>query len=80
MDTFILILTALGFISIVLEDLTHINKAKTTLFFGSLIWLLYYVEHAATAAEVDIKLNENLLEVASLWLFFNVCHDLRRLP
>jgi Na+/H+ antiporter NhaD/arsenite permease-like protein len=69
MDTFILVLTALGFISIVLEDLTHINKAKTTLFFGSLVWLLYYIEHATTAGEVDVKLNENLLEIASLWLF-----------
>lgn len=69
MDLLLLTLTILGFVSIVVEDLTHINKAKTTLFFGSLIWLLYYVKDAANAAEITLRLNENLLEIASLWLF-----------
>ncbi len=69
MDMLLLTLTILGFVSIVVEDLTHINKAKTTLFFGSLIWLLYYVKHASAAAYITLKLNENLLEIASLWLF-----------
>ncbi|MEZ5537490.1 MAG: sodium:proton antiporter NhaD [Thiolinea sp.] len=69
MNTLLLILIALGFISIVIEDITHVNKAKTTLFFGSLVWLLYFVQHAPDNAETQFALNENLLEIASLWLF-----------
>ena len=38
MSTVLLILVALGFLSIVVEDMVHIDKAKTTLFFGSLAW------------------------------------------
>ncbi|WP_343809894.1 sodium:proton antiporter NhaD [Cocleimonas flava] len=69
MDTLLLVFIALGFISIVIEDLTHINKAKTTLFFGSLVWLLYFVAHDPDIEEARHALDENLLEIASLWLF-----------
>ncbi len=41
MTTILLILVALGFLSIVVEDIVHIDKAKTTLFFGSFAWLLF---------------------------------------
>ncbi|MEZ5448714.1 MAG: SLC13 family permease [Thiolinea sp.] len=69
MNTLLILLIVLGFVSIVVEDLTHINKAKTTLFFGSLVWLLYYAWNANAAAYIELKFNENLLEIASLWLF-----------
>ena len=69
MNTLLLILIGLGFLSIVIEDLTHINKAKTTLFFGSLVWLLYFVGQAPHTEEIHHALNENLLEIATLWLF-----------
>ena len=43
MTTVLLILVALGFLSIVVEDIVHIDKAKTTLFFGSFAWLLFFI-------------------------------------
>lgn len=71
MTTFLLILVALGFISIVIEDLVHIDKAKTTLFFGSLVWLLYFIVPPEGTGHLQMQhsLNENLLEIATLWLF-----------
>lgn len=70
MTVVLLILIALGFISIVLEDITHIDKAKTTLFFGSLVWILHFANISQeNSAEVMHSLNENLLDIATLWLF-----------
>jgi len=57
---------------IIIEDLIHINKAKTTLFFGTLCWLLAYIfpiSDTANSSVVTERLNENLLEIATLWLF-----------
>ena len=71
MSTVLLILVALGFLSIVVEDMVHIDKAKTTLFFGSLAWLLYFIAPPAHLSH-DIlmeRLDENLLDIATLWLF-----------
>ena len=67
----ILALVIISFIMIITEDLIHINKAKTTLFFGTLCWLLAYIFpiHNNSAAETTVQLNENLLEIATLWLF-----------
>ncbi|WP_144395033.1 sodium:proton antiporter NhaD [Pleionea sediminis] len=71
MSYVILTLIVLGFLSIVVEDIVHINKAKTTLFFGSLVWLLYYVAlpHGHDVNTASEALNENLLDIATLWLF-----------
>jgi len=67
----LLILVGLGFLSIVVEDLVHIDKAKTTLFFGSLVWILFYIHppHELSVEQVQHALNENLLDIATLWLF-----------
>jgi Na+/H+ antiporter NhaD/arsenite permease-like protein len=64
-------LAALAFLLIVLEDVVHINKAKTTLFLGTLAWILLFLfpQHGADTAMVQQKLDENVLEIASLWLF-----------
>ncbi|MZR63375.1 sodium:proton antiporter NhaD [Alcanivorax sp. DP30] len=71
MTTVLLILVALGFVSIVIEDIVHIDKAKTTLFFGSFAWLLFFIAPPAhlSHAELMERLNENLLDIATLWLF-----------
>ncbi|MGB2246901.1 MAG: sodium:proton antiporter NhaD [Alcanivorax sediminis] len=71
MTTMLLLLVALGFLSIVIEDIVHIDKAKTTLFFGSFAWLLYFIAPpTALSNEVLMeRLNENLLDIATLWLF-----------
>lgn len=60
----------LGFLSIIFEDLTHIDKAKSTLFFGTLAWLIFFIgTHGDLGLEVHESFNENLLDIASLWLF-----------
>ena len=71
MTTVLLILVALGFVSIVIEDIVHIDKAKTTLFFGSFAWLLFFIAPPAhlSHAELMARLDENLLDIATLWLF-----------
>lgn len=70
MTTILVCLVLLGFLSILVEDLIHIDKAKTTLFFGSLVWILYFIIHPATDADqLNHRFNENLLDVALLWLF-----------
>ena len=67
----ILILVIISFIMIITEDLIHINKAKTTLFFGTLCWILAFMFpiNGANSTETNHQLNENLLEIATLWLF-----------
>ncbi|MBY0420437.1 MAG: sodium:proton antiporter NhaD, partial [Pararheinheimera sp.] len=67
----ILALVAIAFVMIVIEDIIHVNKAKTTLFFGTLCWILAFIfpMHGATSAEISEQLNHNLLEIATLWLF-----------
>ena len=71
MTTVLLVLAFLGFLSIVAEDFTKIDKAKTTLFFGTLVWVLYFIAPPGnlTTEQLMHSLNENLLEIATLWLF-----------
>ena len=70
-STIILTLIAIGFLLIVIEDIIHVNKAKTTLFFGTLCWILLFIFplHGQSPEQVQELLNENILEIASLWLF-----------
>lgn len=60
----------LALLSIVFEEVTHINKAKTTLFFGCISWVTLFI-HAQPQAHslLNHQLEENLLEIAVLWLF-----------
>ncbi|MBV1788572.1 sodium:proton antiporter NhaD [Marinobacterium sp. D7] len=71
MHTLLILIAGVAFLSIVLEDVIHVNKAKTTLFFGTLSWLLIFLFPEAGQSRETIleKLDENLLEIASLWLF-----------
>ena len=71
MHTLLLSLIAFAFVLIVIEDIVHINKAKSTLFIGTLVWLLAYIfpEAGVGTAEINHSLNENLLDIATLWLF-----------
>ncbi len=71
MTAVLLFLVALGFISIIVEDLVHIDKAKTTLFFGALVWVLYFITAPSgqSPQQINHALRENLLDIATLWLF-----------
>lgn len=64
-------LIVLAFVLIILEDVIHINKAQTTLFIGTLCWVLAFVFglHGDSPEQINERLNENLLEIATLWLF-----------
>lgn len=71
LNTFLIILAVLALLSIIFEEVTHLNKAKTTLFFGCISWVALFMAASDTANEkiVAHQLNENLLEIATLWLF-----------
>lgn len=71
MQIVLISLAVLAFLAIVLEEVIHINKAKTTLFLGTLSWLLLFIfpQHGLSRAETQLLLNENLMEIATLWLF-----------
>ncbi len=71
LHTFLIGLTVLALLSIVFEEVIHVNKAKTTLFFGCISWLTLFVVAESPSAQklVHHQLDENLLEIATLWLF-----------
>ncbi|MBU2967896.1 sodium:proton antiporter NhaD [Pseudoalteromonas sp. C2R02] len=67
----ILALVAIAFLLIVIEDIIHVNKAKTTLFFGTLCWIIAFISpiNGQTTETVQHQLDHNILEIATLWLF-----------
>ena len=66
----ILTLIAVAFVLIVVEDVIHVNKAKTTLFFGTLCWIILFISlNGHSLDHIKHELNENILEIATLWLF-----------
>ena len=62
-------LIILAFLLIILEDVVHINKAKSTLFIGTLVWILAFMFPDKNPHLIQEVLNEQLLEIATLWLF-----------
>ena len=64
-------LAVAALLGVVLEEITHINKAKVTLFFGTLAWILLFVFSPAGAEREQVltSLNENIAEIAGLWIF-----------
>ncbi|MCA6126713.1 sodium:proton antiporter NhaD [Thalassolituus oleivorans] len=60
-----------GLLSVILEEVIHVNKAQSVLFFGALSWLLLFIftPEAETHERVMEGLQENIGEIASLWLF-----------
>jgi len=64
----LLALAVLAFLAIVLEEVIHVDKAKTTLFLGTLCWILLFALGPDRSA-VEMAFSENVLDIASLWLF-----------
>ena len=62
-------LALLGLASVVLEEVIHVNKAQSVLFFGCLSWVLLFLHADGEATHVMHGLEENIAEIASLWLF-----------
>ncbi|MCE9686528.1 sodium:proton antiporter NhaD [Shewanella sp. AS16] len=69
--TFLILLAVLALLSIIFEEVTHINKAKTTLFLGCISWVALFMAAGDPGHEkiVEHRLDDNLLEIATLWLF-----------
>ncbi len=70
-EMYLIALAVVALVCIVLEEVIHVNKAKTTLFLGCLAWISLFI-HAGNSDNqhlVSERLDENLLEIASLWLF-----------
>jgi Na+/H+ antiporter NhaD/arsenite permease-like protein len=70
--TYVLIALAMAaLLGVVLEEVTHVNKAKVTLFFGTLAWLLLFIFAPAGEVRETVleSLNENIAEIAGLWIF-----------
>ena len=69
-DYFLILIAVVALLSIVFEEVTHINKAKTTLFFGCISWMILFISRDVSQHEfINHQLEENLLEIAVLWLF-----------
>ena len=69
-EYFLITLAILALLSVVFEEVTHINKAKTTLFFGCISWItLFIAADPLDHHNITESLKENLLEIAELWLF-----------
>lgn len=67
---FLAILALVALLSIVFEEVTHINKAKTTLFLGCISWITLFINAESDQRSfINHQLEENLLEIAVLWLF-----------
>ena len=71
MEVIIIGMAIVALIAIACEEITHIDKAKSTLFFGCMSWLVLYVEASSRgeSAAIQSSFDHNLLEIASLWLF-----------
>ena len=71
MAVILISLAVLAFFLVAFEDLIHINKAKSVLFIGTLSWILVYIFplNGLDTEHVSERLDENLLEIATLWLF-----------
>jgi Na+/H+ antiporter NhaD/arsenite permease-like protein len=71
LNIFLICLAIMALLGVVLEDIIHINKAKITLFLGTLAWMLLFIFHpdGAEHQQVINGLGENISEIAGLWLF-----------
>ena len=71
MTTLILSLAIIAMLAIAFEELIHLNKAKSTLFLGCISWMGLFIHASGTGEleQINNALNENLLDIASLWLF-----------
>ncbi|MCY0966070.1 sodium:proton antiporter NhaD [Parathalassolituus penaei] len=71
-DLIVILLAILGLLGVVLEEVIHVNKAQSVLFFGATSWVLLFLSSMDSDmghAAVITGLEENIGEIASLWLF-----------
>lgn len=71
LEWLLIAIAVLALLGVIFEEVTHVSKAKVTLFAGTLSWILLYIQAVAgpQADAVDAELHENIGEIANLWLF-----------
>jgi Na+/H+ antiporter NhaD/arsenite permease-like protein len=71
LDAVLIIIAVLALLGVIFEEVIHINKAKVTLFFGTLAWMLLFLfsDNARETAAINTGLTESIVEIAGLWLF-----------
>ena len=79
LDAFLIVLAVLALLGVIFEEVIHINKAKVTLFFGTMSWMLLFLfsdspdETSAISAGLHCR-NRRIVAVSRR------SHDIRRLP
>ncbi len=71
LQTVLIFMALISLLGIMLEEVTHVNKAKITLFFGTLSWVLLFV-FAGSVEQREVvahSLESNITDISSLWLF-----------
>lgn len=71
LDYTLIVLAVLALLGVIFEEFTQINKAKVTLFFGTLSWMLLFAFSSSPEQTtlVSTGLAESIAEIAGLWLF-----------
>ncbi|WP_372965690.1 sodium:proton antiporter NhaD [Marinobacter sp.] len=71
LDAVLVSLAILALLGVIFEEAIQVNKAKTTLFFGTLSWVLLFLFSNSPDETVAIEagLSESIAEIAGLWLF-----------
>lgn len=71
LETVLIALAVLALLGVIFEEQLHINKAKITLFFGTLSWILLFSASGSTSETdaISAGLSESIAEIAGLWLF-----------
>lgn len=71
LDYVLIGIAILALIGVVFEEVIHVNKAKTTLFLGTLAWIILFINanRGPGLEEVNKHLTENITEISTLWLF-----------
>ena len=71
LDYVLIGIAVLALLGVVFEEVIHVNKAKTTLFLGTLAWILLFINanRGPGLEELNEHLTENISEISTLWLF-----------
>ncbi len=71
LEAVLIAVAILALLGVIFEEVIHVNKAKTTLFFGTLSWVLLFLFSSGVdeTAAVSSGLSESIAEIAGLWLF-----------
>ncbi|MGP4844759.1 sodium:proton antiporter NhaD [Marinobacter sp. 1Y8] len=71
LDSVLVSFAVLALLGVIFEEVTHVNKAKVTLFFGTLSWLLLFItsDSQTQTRTISAGLSESIAEIAGLWLF-----------